>query len=182
MTTTPRRLDRRPSRSIPVGLLGAVVLTAGVLGAWLLGTLLVDGSWPASARSGLDTVGALRLDSAPVLAAAGVLALLGLLMLLAALLPGSSSRSRVLDGDVPGQTVVSRRDLARRVKLRVERVDGVHSARASVSRRRVDVVARTVVDDAESVLRAARTAAEQSVAELRPASTPRTRVRVQRMN
>lgn len=180
--TNPRRLDRRPTRSVPVGLLGLVVLAIGLLAAWLVGTFLIDGAWPASAQSGLQSIGDLRLDSTPVLITAGVLAVLGLILLLAALLPGRASRSRVLEDEIPGQTAVSHRDLARRATLRAERVDGVHSARADVSGRRLDVLVRTVVDDSESVLRAARTAVEESVDELRPATAFRTRVRIRRMN
>lgn len=182
MSSAPRRLDRRPSRSTPVVLLALVLLASGLLGVWLLGTLLIDGAWPTAAQGRIDSIGGLRLDSTPMLVSAGVLAVLGLIMLLAALLPGASSRSRVLAGEVPGQTVVSHRDLARRVTLRVERVDGVHSARTTISGRRLTVLARTVVDDADSVLTAAREAAEQSVAELRPTTSFRTRVRIQRKN
>lgn len=182
MTSAPRRLDRRPSRSIPVGLLALTILAVGLLGVWLLGTLLVDGAWPSAAQGRLDAIGALRLDSTPVLVSAGVLTVLGLIMLLAALLPGATSRSRVLAGEIPGQTVVSHRDLARRVTLRVERVDGVHSARTTIAGRRLSVVVRTVVDDTDTVLRASRAAAEQSVAELRPTTAFRTRVRIQRKN
>lgn len=181
-TTTPRRLDRRPTRSVPVGLLGLVVLAAGLLAAWLLGSLLIDGAWPAWAQSRLQTIGDLRLDSTPVLVTACVLALLGLILLLAAILPGRASRSRVLEDGIPGQTAVSHRGLARRVTLRVERVDGVHSARTDVSGRRLEVLVRTVVDDSESVLRAARSAVEESIDELRPATAFRTRVRIRHMN
>lgn len=180
-TTTPRRLDRRPTRSVPVGLLGLLLLAAGLLGAWLLGSLLIDGAWPAWAGSRLQAIGAARLDSTPVLVTAGVLGVLGLILLLAALLPGRASRIRVLADEIPGQTAVSHRDLARRVALRTERVDGVHSARADFSGRRLDVLVRTVVDDPETVLRAARTAVEESVAEIRPAAAFRTRVRIRRM-
>lgn len=180
-TATPRRLDRHPTRSVPVGLLGLIVLVAGLLAAWLLGTLLIDGAWPTWAQSRVQTISDLRLDSTPVLVTACVLAVLGLLLLLAALLPGRASRTRVLEDEIPGQTAVSHRDLARRVTLRVERVDGVHSARADASGRRLDVLVRTVVDDSESVLRAARTAVEESVDELRPATAFRTRVRIRRM-
>ena len=180
--TAPRRLDRRPTRSVPVGLLGLALLALGVLAAWLLGSLLIDGAWPAWAASRLQMIGALPLGSTPVLVTAGVLAALGLILLLAALLPGRAARSRVLEDAIPGQTAVSHRDLARRVTLRAERVDGVHSARAAISGRRLDVLVRTVVDDPESVLRAARTAVEDSVDELRPATEFRTRVRIRRMN
>jgi hypothetical protein len=58
----------------------------------------------------------------------------------------------------------------------------VHSARADVSGRRLDVLVRTVVDDPEPVLRAARAAVQDSVDELRPTAALRTRVRIRRMS
>lgn len=182
MSTAPPRLDRRPPRSLPVVMVGLLLLAGGLAASWLLGTLLVEGSWPAPARDVLDSVGALTLDSTPVHLAAGILAVLGLLLLLAALVPGTPSRSLVLSGEIPGSTVVSRRDLARRVSLRVEHGDGVHSARTRITGRRVDVLVRTVVDDSDAVLGAALAIAEQSVHELRPTTAFRTRARVQRMN
>lgn len=181
MSTTPPRLVRRPSRSVPAALLGALLLAVGLLGTWLLGSLLLDGAWPAAAQDRLVAVGEQRLDSPPVLVAAGVLAALGLALLLAALIPGRPSRRLVLRGEVPGRTAVPHRDLGRRAVRRVEAVDGVHSARATLAGRRLEVVARTVVDDPEAVLRAARAAAEQAVDELRPDTPLRTRVRIKRM-
>lgn len=182
MTSTPRRLDRRPARSVPVTLLALLLIAIGGVGAWLLGSLLIDGAMPSSAAGSLDQVGGLRMDATPVLVTAGVLAALGIVLLLCAIVPGRSSRRRVLDGDVPGQTAVSHRDLARRVRLRIERVDGVQSAQVDVGRSKVDVRARTVVDDVDRVLQGCRTAADQAVDELRPSKTLRTRVRVQQMN
>lgn len=181
MSSTPPRLVRRPARSVPAALLGVLLLAGGLLGVWLLGSLLLDGAWPASAQSALADIGGRRLDSAPVLVAAGVLAALGLALLLAAVIPGRPSRRLVLRGEVPGATAVPHRDLGRRITRRVETVDGVHSARTTLTGRRLDVVARTVVDDSESVLRAARAAAEQAADELRPETPLRTRVRVQRI-
>lgn len=181
MSSTPPRLVRRPARSVPTSLLGVLLLASGLLGVWLLGSLLLDGAWPTSAQGALADIGGRRLDSTPVIVAAGVLAALGLVLLLAALIPGRPSRRLVLRGEVPGTSAVTHRDLGRRAVRRVEAVDGVHSARATLAGRRLDVVARTVVDDSETVLRAARAAAEQAVDELRPEIPLRTRVRVQRM-
>ncbi|AXK46536.1 DUF6286 domain-containing protein [Brachybacterium saurashtrense] len=181
MSSAPPRLVRRPARSVPAALLGVLLLTGGLVGVWLLGSLLLDGSWPASAQGALADIGARRLDSTPVLIAAGVLAALGLVLLLAAAIPGRPSRRLVLGGEVPGASAVPHRDLGRRITRRVETVDGVHSARATLRGRRLDVLARTVVDDSEAVLRGARAAAEQAVDELRPETPLRTRVRVQRI-
>lgn len=180
MTSTPRRLDRRPSRSVPVTLLALVLLAAGVLGVWLLGSLLVDGSWPAWALPSLETVSGLRLDSAPMATAAVVLAVLGLLLLLAALLPGRRSHRLVLADEIPGATAVSQRDLGRRVRRRVERADGVQSAAVRVSPRRVDVAVVSPLDDTEPVRRRAEEAAHLAVTALHPAPAPRVRVRMRR--
>jgi copper chaperone CopZ len=182
MTTAPRRLDRRPARSTPVVILAVVLLLLGILGIWTLGSLIIDGSWPQSSTAAIDRIGALRMDSAPVVATACVLAVLGVLMILAAILPGRRSRLRALDGDVPGQTVVGRRDVARRIRSRTEQVDGVQSTQVDVTHRTVSVRVRTVVDDTAPVEQGVREAAERAVAELRPATTPSIRVRMHRID
>ncbi|UEJ83368.1 alkaline shock response membrane anchor protein AmaP [Brachybacterium halotolerans subsp. kimchii] len=182
MMTTPRRLDRRPARTAPVVLLALVLLVLGGLGVWTLGSLVIDGSWPASASAAIADLGALRLDSTPVLVTGCVLAVLGLLMVLAAILPGGRSRMRLLEDDVPGSTVISRRDLAGRVRARTEEVDGVQSTQVDVGRRTVSVHARTVVDEVGPVESDVREAAEAAVAELRPDTMPSIRVRMRRID
>ncbi|OYN96938.1 DUF6286 domain-containing protein [Enemella evansiae] len=181
MSATPRRLSRRPARVIPVTILAVVLVAIGALGAWILGTLLVTGTWPAQAVGPINSTAGTRLDSPAAITAAGVLAVLGLIMVLAAIIPGKRSKVDILGGDVPGETVISDRDLARRIRLRTEQIDGVHSTQAHVSPRRAEVTVRTVVDDVAPVREATRAAAEQAVAELRPTAPMRTQVRVQRM-
>ncbi|MDO8393054.1 MAG: DUF6286 domain-containing protein, partial [Dietzia sp.] len=61
-----------------------------------------------------------------------------------------------------------------------ENVDGVHSASVAVRRRRIDVAVETVVDDAAPVTRGAKDAVDRALAELRPASPSRPRVRTHR--
>lgn len=173
-------LVRHPARAIPVGLLAVALLAVGIPAVWLLGTLLLEGAWPQAADGALRTVGDTSLDSLPARIAAVVLAVLGLALLLCALVPGRPARVRVLDDTIPGETALSRRDLARRVQRRAEHVDGVHSVRAEVGRRRIDVVVQTVVDHTEPVRHSAQEAVERAVAELRPDGARRARVRVHR--
>jgi hypothetical protein len=182
MTTTPRRLDRRPSRATPVVLLALVLLVLGGFAVWALGSLVLDGAWPASATSAIGELGGLRLDSTPVLVTGCVLAVLGLLMILAAILPGGRSRMHLLEDDVPGSTVISRRDLAGRVRARTEEVDGVQGTQVDAGRRTLTVRARTVVDEVGPVESDVREAAEAAVAELRPDTMPSIRVRMRRID
>lgn len=173
-------LVARPTRTIPAGLLAVVLLTLGGLGVWLLGTYLVDDAWPGAASGTLAHVSGTRLDALAVRVAAVVLAVLGLAMLLAAIIPGRPSRVRILDDDIPGETALSRRDLAHRVQRRAEGVDGAHSSYVSFGRRSIDVHVETVVDDTAPVARAAGTAVDDALQELRPADVPRSRVRIHR--
>lgn len=180
MTSAPRRLDRRPSRSVPATLLALVLLVLGVLGLWTLGSLLFDGAWPAWAASPVDAVSGLRLDSSPMATAAAALVVAGVLLLLSAALPGRTARRLVLTDDVPGATAVSHRDLSRHVRRRVERSDGVQSSRVRVSRRRVDVDALSPLDDPDPVRLRVEEASREAVDALHPIPAPRVRVRMRR--
>lgn len=182
MSARPRRstLIRRPPRAIPAGLLAAALLALGAVGCWLLGTYLLQGTWPVAAARVVDAVAGMTLGSTAVRLVAVGLALVGLAWLLAALVPGRPARVRVLDDDVPGETAISRTDLARCIARRTETVDGVHSANATIRRRRIDVLVWTVVDDPRPVSRAASEAVDRTLAELRPTGQLRPRVRTGR--
>lgn len=180
--TTPGSLIRRPARAVPVGILAVALLAAGGMGVWLLGTYLAEGTWPPSASGAIASVGDTSLDATVVRVVAIGLAVVASVLLLAALVPGRPSRVRVLDGDVPGETALSRRDLARRIQRRAENVDGVYSTSVEVTRRRIDVLVRTVVDDTAPVLQAASVAVDRAVHALRPAAPARPRVRIHRRN
>ena len=67
MRAPVQKLIRRPSRSIPSIILALLLLTAGGLGAWLLGHRIVSGTWPDRAATTLDTIGSATLRSAAVL-------------------------------------------------------------------------------------------------------------------
>lgn len=173
-------LVRRPSRSVPTGLVGVVLLVFGGLGLWLLGTYVVEGRWPVAAANSVDALAWTTLESVAAQAAAGTLAVLGLVLVVFAAWPGRPSRLLVLGDDIPGGTALSRRDLARHLQSAAENVDGVHSVRVSPERRRFDVAVVTVVDDPAPVVAAARSAVEQALGELRPSPPAATRVRARR--
>ncbi|MBM7232022.1 DUF6286 domain-containing protein [Dietzia cinnamea] len=182
MSARPRRstLIRRPPRAIPVGLLAVALVVLGGLGIWLLGSYLINDTWPLAASSTVASVAETGLDSTAMRVVAVVLALVGLALLVSALVPGRPSRVRVLDDDIPGETAISHRDLARRIERRTENVDGVHSTRVSVRPRRIDVAVKTVVDDPAPVTQGAKDAVDHALCELRPADPLRPRVRTDR--
>lgn len=180
MSTRIRPLVTRPNRTVAAAVLGVLLVVAGGLTAWLVGTMIATGSWPPEAAGVMRSTGALRVGDAAIAVLAGVLALLGIAALVAALRPGRRARSLILPGQVPGQTAISRRDLGRHVRRGLEQVDGVHSAVVAVRPRRVDVVVHSPVDHVEPVLAAAQSAVDRAMAELRPITALPTRVRAQR--
>lgn len=180
MSANPGRLTRRPARSLPAVLLAVTAVTVGGLASWLLGSYAIDGAWPAQVAGLVSAVAGMRLDALPVLAGAGVLGLLGLALVICAIVPGDPALREILVDTTPGQTAVSRRDLALRVRRSVEHVDGVQEARVSVRRKRVDVVVRTPVEDTGVVLRRSRSSVETALEQLRPVTPLRPRVRVAR--
>ena len=180
MRTPVPKLIRRPSRSTPSVLLALLLLTAGGLGAWLLGHRIVSGTWPDRAASTLDAVESTTLGSAAVLTTAGIAAVCGLVMILTALWPGVPERVEILPDAVPGQTAVTRRDLSGLVRTQVEQVDGVHSVAVTARRSRVDVVVLSVLDDLDPVQEAARKKTDEALETLQPAGITRSRVRIKR--
>ena len=173
-----QKLIRRPSRSVPSVILALLLLTAGGLGAWLLGHRIVNGTWPDRAASTLDAIESTTLGSAAVLITAGIAAVCGLTMVLTALWPGLPERIEILPDAIPGQTAVRRRDLAALVRTQVEQIGGVHSAAVTTRRSRVDVVVLSVLDDLGPVLEAARKKTDEALQTLQPAGITRSRVRI----
>lgn len=180
MSSTPTSLTRRPARTVPVLVVAFLAILVGGAATWLLGTRLLDGTWPASATAAIETVAATRMDAVPVLVVAGLLALVGLVLLVSALIPGDPATRAVLADGTPGETVISTRDLARRVESRALQVDGVLGVDATVRGSRVEVDVRTPIDDTTAVQRRARAATDEALAQLRPVRTLRPDVRTRR--
>lgn len=173
-------LVRRPARAVPTGLVGVILLVFGGLGLWLLGTYLIEGRWPVAAANSVDALAWTTLESIAAQAAAGAMVVLGLVLVVFAAWPGRPSRLLIMDDEIPGETALSRRDLARHLQSAAENVDGVHSVRVAPKRRRIDVDVITVVDDPAPVVDAASAAVDRAMHELRPSAPTATRVRARR--
>ena len=179
MKTPVQNLIRRPSRSLPVIYPGVTAPHRRRAGNLALGNRLLNGAWPNGTSSAVSGLGSTIIGSPAVLAAACFVIVCSLFMILLALWPGAPERAEVLADNIPGQTAISRRDLARLVQTHVERVDGVHSARVRARRTRVNVTVFSVLDDLEPVRQAAQKAAEQAIQTLKPVGTAHSRVRIQ---
>ena len=180
MRAPVQTLIRRPSRSLPSVILALLLITTGSLGVWLLGHRIVSGTWPDRAATTLDAVGSATLGSAAVLITAGIVAVCGLVMIFMALWPGVPEHVEILPDAVPGQTAVTRRDLAGLVRTQVEQIGGVHSVAVTARRSQVDIVALSVLDDLAPVREAARKKADEALHALKPVGITRSRVRIKR--
>lgn len=165
---------------MPIALVGVALIVFGALGLWLLGTYVVEGRWPVAAADSVDALAWTTLESVAAQAVAGTLAVLGLVLVVLAAWPGRPARLSILADEIPGETALSRRDLARRLRSAAENVDGVHSARVRPGRQRIEVEVVTVVEDPAPVVHAANAAVDRAVAELRPSGPTATRVRARR--
>lgn len=170
-----RSFCHRPWRTVPALILGVALVLAGATALWLLGARALDGRWPAQATGSVDAAGAVDLADPAVLAVGIGLAVLGLLALLAGIVPGAPGQSLLRDGvdAVPGETVLSHRDLARRLRATLSRLDGVSGARVQVSGRRIRASVTTPVDDRTSVDAHARATAQAAVDALGLVPAPR---------
>ena len=99
-------------------------------------------------------------------------------MIIAALWPGRPERVEILPDDIPGQTAVRRRDLAKLVRLQVEQLGGANSVSATARRSRVNVVVHSVLDELEPVQQAAQKQTDQALQMLAPVGIKGSRVRV----
>lgn len=171
------RLVSRPSRAIPAAVVGLVLLALGAAGTWIIGTLLVNGEWPAAAASAVSAIGSTALNDRPAIVLAAALCLSGLVCVLCALLPGHPGRRTIMSDDVPGVTAVPDRDVLRRIDARVEQVDGVQRARSTLRGTRLTMIVRTPIEDTDAVSSRSRTVMDEALAELRTDRTLRPRVR-----
>lgn len=182
MRTPVPAIVYRPTRSAPATLLALLLLIVGGLGTWLTAYRFLKGVWPQRAVTTLDAVGAASLGSIAVLVAAGVAATFGLFLLIAALWPGRPKNVAFLPDDIPGQTALSRSDLATLVKRQVEQIAAIRSASATVRRSRVDVVVFSDADDLDAVREAASKKTNEALEIFRPVGITHGRVRVKRVS
>ena len=153
--STPLR--HRPSRAVPALIAGTLLLAAGVALVWLSITRLVSGSWPTVLQGPLDWLAALAWNDPAVwqIGAAAVVA--GVILLLCAIIPGQYSALTIDDsatgvGTEPPpvqeqETVMTRRAVAHLAKARCVQIDGVGSASATATTRRVHVNVTTFLHE-----------------------------------
>lgn len=147
------RLRHRPSRAVPSLIAGILLLAVGVALVWLTISRLVNGTWPTLLQGPRDWLAALAWND-PALQQIGIAATVaGLILLLCAILPGEFNALTIDDsrsgagGEAPPvperETVMTRRAVARLAKARCLQIDGVGSAAATATTRRVHLTVKT---------------------------------------
>ncbi|MCC9144428.1 MULTISPECIES: DUF6286 domain-containing protein [unclassified Arthrobacter] len=163
-TPPPVSMRRRPSRSVPAAISAVLLLALGVGLVWGAIARLVQGSWPPFVTEPLRWLGETGWNSTRGWTGAVVLLLIGLVLLLCAMIPGEFStlplRAKPVNmpglpgagesGGVPsvrgGETVVmSRRAVARLAASTCNHIDGVASASATASARKVHLEVSTAL-------------------------------------
>ena len=154
-TTRSPRLRRRPSRTVPAGIVAVVLLALGGLTAVAAVARLVNGAWPGQVTGPAGSVASLTWGSTAVVVATAVLVVLGVVLLVAGLKPGGfrSARLRGPSGDPAAETdyVISGSALARLAVAAADRVDGVDRVHASADGRRVRVRVTTSSEHAGAI-------------------------------
>lgn len=151
------RLRHRPSRAVPALIAGTVLLAAGVALVWLSVTRLVSGSWPAVLQGPVDWLSGLSWNDPAVWQIGMATVVAGVILLLCAVIPGGFSALTLDDsgtdsgaGAAPVQeqeTVMTRRAVAHLAKARCLQIDGVGSASATATTRRVHVDVTTFLHE-----------------------------------
>ncbi|WP_104046106.1 DUF6286 domain-containing protein [Arthrobacter sp. ZGTC412] len=151
------RLRRRPSRTVPALIVGSLLLAAAVALVWLAIARLIDGTWSALLQGPRDWLTALTWNS-PAMWGIGITAVVvGLTLLLCAIIPGGfialtvRNTARDSTGGEPQvkerETVMTRRAVAHLAKALCEQVDGVSSAAATATDKRVHLSVKTTLRD-----------------------------------
>lgn len=152
------RLRHRPSRAVPALIAGILLLAVGTALAWLAVSLLVNGTWPALLQEPRDWLAALAWND-PALRQIGIAAIVaGGILLLCAVIPGGFNAFTIDDSVTTGageearpaqeqETVISRRAVARLAKARCLQIDGVDTAAATASTRRVRLSVKTYLHE-----------------------------------
>ena len=154
-------LRRRPSRSIPAGIVAALLAVAGVAVLWATVERLATGSWPGWVV-GVHRWGATQtFGSVVVIVVSSAVALLGVLLLITALRPGMPNAYNVdpgagVSGGRPDSAqstefVMTRRAVARLATAHADLVDGVNSVSATVTSRRVTLSVNTSSAQTEDI-------------------------------
>lgn len=152
------RLRRRPSRTVPALIVGILLLAAGVALVWLTIARFIEGTWPALLQGPREWLSAQTWNS-PVVWEVGVAAtLIGLVLLLCALIPGGFTALTIRnDAEVDAaqgqaqvqdqETVITRRGVAHLAKALCGQIDGVSSATATATDKRVHLNVKTTLRD-----------------------------------
>lgn len=151
------RLRHRPSRTIPALIVAILLLATAVALAWLAVARLVDGTWSTILQGPRDWLAGLRWDSPSIWGIGVAAGVLGLVLLLCAVIPGAFSALTVrntareaADSDndkEPGvyqrETVMTRRAVAHLARAQCVQIDGVATASATASNKRVHLKVKT---------------------------------------
>ncbi|GAB3536050.1 hypothetical protein GCM10027403_15420 [Arthrobacter tecti] len=176
---SPRPLRRRPARTIPAVITAVVLLILGAGALWL-------GIDAARGNTGVleSAAGAARTpwNSSVAVAVAGVVLAAGLILMLCAALPGKFTSLRLGAPTNQGTTtttseyVMSRHALARLAKARAEQVDGVESAAATASQRKLEVTVSTYLIQTAELRERVHQALTRALQDAGPLTEPRIRV------
>ncbi|MCB5275336.1 hypothetical protein BJG92_02884 [Arthrobacter sp. SO5] len=147
--STPLR--RRPSRTVPASIVGILLLAAGVALVWLTVARLMDGTWSTLLQGPRDWLAVLAWNGPDVWGVGIAAVVVGLILLLCALIPGRFNALTVRDADDAGvgvranerETVMTSRAVAQVAKAQCARIDGVRSASATATDKRVHLSVKT---------------------------------------
>ena len=151
------RLRHRPSRAIPALIVGLLLLATGAALVWLSITRLVNGSWPTVLQGPRDWLAGLAWNDPAVWQIGAAALVAGVILLLCAIIPGGYS-ALTIDESATGvgaeappvqeqETVMTRRAVAHLAKARCVQIDGVGSASATATTRRVHVNVTTFLHE-----------------------------------
>lgn len=171
--TIERSIRRRPSRSIPAIVVALALLAIAVAASWS-GITTVTGTNTAVVESVTSAAGTPWSAQAVYIPSIAV-AFIGLALIIAALIPGRYDAYLVNHGGT-AEAALTGRGLTTYLEDGAADIDGVDSARASLTGRRADIRIGTYALDRQEVEGAVHQRLRSSVDSLNLTHTPRLRV------
>lgn len=171
-------MKRRPRRTFPATVTALVMLAGCVVVAVVAVQMILGQAAWLSYSAVADALHGVRWDSLVLAVAGGFAGVLGLVLVLVAILPGKPTVLPLRGEESDIDSGASRRSLRSTLRASASTVDGVSGVKLRLRRRKLRAEVKTERTVTDGLADAVRTAVENRIGQIAPATPPVVKVRV----